>query len=121
MKTEQHQQDTVAKTTAIALHAVAKHCLDQRLPAPRAIRRPRPGERAVRVDLFVEEHEAWVQATGADYLSTTTIGEARRSVSVRWTGRVPCPVGDVEVELRIVQRIADAPSTGLRLVPGGAA
>jgi hypothetical protein len=114
------QDTTVAKTTPIAMHAVAKFALDRRLPAPQAIRRPRVGDRAIRVDLFVGEHEAWVEAAGADYLSTQTIGEHGRSVAVRWTGQVPSPIGDVEVELRIVQRI-DMPSRPLTLVPSGGA
>jgi hypothetical protein len=104
------------------MHAVAKYALDHRLPAPRAIRRPRLGDRAVRVDLFVGDHEPWVEVLGADYLSTQTIGVHARSVAVRWTGSVPSPVGDVAVELRIVQRIVDQePARSLSLVPGGAA
>lgn len=119
-ETTSTSSDTVTKTTPLAMHAVAKYALDQRLPAPQAIRRPRVGQRAVRVDLFVGEHEEWVQALDAEYLSTTTIGEHGRSVAVRWTGFVPSPVGNVEVELRIVQRVSDEPSR-LTLVPGGAA
>lgn len=114
-------QDTVALTTPYALHAVAKHGLDRRLPAPQAIRRPRVGERTVRVSLFVEDHEAWVEATDADYLSTETVGAHGRSVVVRWAGRVPTAVGDVAVELQIVQRVGEIPARPLRLVPGGAA
>lgn len=114
-------QDTVAKTTAYAMHAVAKHALDRRLPAARAIRRPRVGDRAVRVDLFADDLEAWVQTTGADYLSTQTIGEHSRSVAVRFAGSVPSPVGEVRVELRIVQRVGLDSPRPLTLVPGGAA
>lgn len=114
-------QDTVAKTTAYAMHAVAAHGLDRRLPAPRAIRRPRVGERTVRVDLFVDDLEAWVQATGAEYLSTQPIGEHCRSVAVRFGGLVPSPVGEVRVELRIVQRVGLESLRPLTLVPDGAA
>lgn len=120
METSSIMQDAVAKTTALAMHAVAKHGLDHRLPAPQAIRRPWVGDRAVRVDLFVGEHEAWVESTAADYLSTQTIGVHGRSVAVRWVGRVPSAVGDVAVELRIVQRI-DPLVRPLTLVPGGVA
>lgn len=121
METDSNKQDTINRTTALAMHAVAKYALDRRLPAPRAIRRPRVGDRAVRVDLFVGEHEAWVDATGADYLSTQTIGVHARSVAVKWTGRVPSPIGDVAVELRIVQRVAFDSVRPLSLVPGGVA
>lgn len=114
-------QDTVGKTVGIAMHAVAKHGLDHRLPAPQAIRRPRVGERTVRVDLLVDDHEAWVQATDADYLSTQTIGAHGRSVAVRFAGRVPSPIGDVEVELRIVQRVVDAAPALTLVFSGGAA
>jgi hypothetical protein len=51
------KQDTINRTISLAMHAVAKYALEHRLPAPRAIRRPRLGDRAVRVDLFVGEHE----------------------------------------------------------------
>lgn len=121
MSTSSTKQDTVVRTTPIAMHAVAKHGLDQRLPAPQAIRRPKVGARAVRVSLFVDDLEAWVQATDAEYLSTETIGEHRRSVVVRFAGHVPSPIGDVEVELQIVQRISDSPARPLTLIPGGAA
>jgi hypothetical protein len=114
-------QDTVARTTPIAMHAVAKHGLDHRLPAPQAIRRPKVGGRAVRVTLFADDLEPWIHATSADYLSPATIGAHGRSVVVRFTGRVPSPIGDVQVELQIVQRIADAPARPLTLIPGGAA
>jgi hypothetical protein len=116
------KQDTINRTISLAMHAVAKYALEHRLPAPRAIRRPRLGDRAVRVDLFVGEHEEWVDAIGADYLSTTTIGVHARSVQVTWAGRVPSPIGEVAVELRIVQRVVDQePVRPLSLVPGGAA
>jgi len=120
MQTTGNKQDTINRTTSLAMHAVAKYALDRRLPAPRAIRRPRLGDRAVRVDLFVGEHEAWVDALEAEYLSTETIGMHARSVAVRWTGQVPSPVGFVAVELRIVQQLVDS-ARPLSLVPGGAA
>jgi hypothetical protein len=122
MQTTSNKQDAINRTTALALHAVTRYALDHRLPAPQAIRRPRIGDRAVRVDLYVGEHDAWVDALDAEYLSTQTIGEARRSVAVKWGGQVPSPIGFVAVELRIVQHISDryaGQTPQLALVPSG--
>lgn len=109
------------KTAGLALAAVAQFMLDQRLPSPLAIRRPRHAGavQAVRVDLAVDDLEAWVQATAGAYESTKTIeANAPRSVIVTFAGRVSSPIGEVPVVLRIVQRL-DADR--LQLVSGGAA
>jgi hypothetical protein len=117
METSSTKQDTVAKTIALAMHAVAAYMLDQQLPAPRAIRRPRPRGHQLRIDLFAADLEAWVQATGADYMGTET---RNRFVTVTFVGRVPSPLGDVAVELRIAQSHGVAPRS-LHLVPAGGA
>lgn len=118
MDSSSTKQDTVAKVTGLAMTAVAAFMVEQKLPGPMAIRRPRPnGGRAIRVGLHVDDLEAWVEATSAEYVSTTTHGQpGRRSVIVKFLGKVPSPIGDVAVELYIGQRVHL-----LEVVRGGAA
>lgn len=118
METSSTKQDTAAKVTGLAMTAVAAFMVEQKLPGPIAIRRPRPnGGRAIRVALHVDDLETWVEALGAEYESTTTHGEpGHRTVIVKFAGKVPAPIGDVAVELYIRQRVHL-----LELVTGGAA
>lgn len=115
-------QDTVAKTAPLAMYAVAQHMIDRRLPSPRAIRAPRPGveDARIRIDVYTDDLESWVQATAAAYLSSETrvAQDGARVVIVRFVGRVPSAIGDVAVVIRIAQRV-HTPS--LELVPGGVA
>lgn len=112
---ESTQRDTVAARTApIAMHAVAQLMLDRRLPAPMAIHGPRrckSAEKALRIDLYSGDIEAWVEATDADYESTVPGEDAGGEVCVlvTWRGTVASPVGVVAVVLRIVQRTSSRP------------
>lgn len=124
METSTTKQDTVAKTAGLAMYAVAQHMLDQRLPSPIAIRGPRrcPGaDRAVQVDVYVADLDAWIDATDATYLRTqTTTIDGERFALVTHEGRVQSAVGDVSVLIRIAQHV-DPPARQLVSLPGGVA
>jgi hypothetical protein len=119
METKQHQQDTVTATVPIARKAIREFILEQRLPRPIGVRRPRPSTPGIPIDVSVEDIDSWVEATAAEYLGAEALNhEGLRYARTSWVGRVPSPVGDVAVVLRIVQRIG-LPS--LTMVPGGGA
>jgi hypothetical protein len=118
------KQDTITKTTGLALALVAQFMLDQRLPSPIALRRPRhvrtsdPHAAAIRVDVHEADWDTWLDAIGSDpgtdYVGTETHRDRHgRFVIVSAAGRVPSPIGEVAVLLRTSQR--------LELLQGGAA
>lgn len=110
------KQDMVAKTTVLAHTAIREFILERRVPRPQGIRRARNG--AVPIDLSVVDHEVWVDATDAKYVGTENLNHAGQIYArVAWAGRVPSPIGDVAVVLRIVQRVGE---TAL-VATGGAA
>lgn len=120
METSSTKQDTVAQTVVIARQAIREFVLEQQLPRPIGIRRPRrSGHTGIPVDVSAADVDAWIEATDAEYLSTETLNhEGQRYARVSWAGHVPSAIGDVAVVVRIVQRTGQ-PS--LALVPGGAA
>ena len=112
---------TTTKVTPIAMYAVAGFMLEQRLPAPMRISGPSHcvhSEKAVRLDVYVDDSETWCEATDAEYVDTktgTVDGDTFTLVTFR--GKVPAAVGDVAVLIRIAQRV-DNPRPALALVGG---
>lgn len=113
---------TAEKVTPLALYAVADFMLERRLPAPIALRGPATcphAVKAVTIDVYASDVDAWTAATGAEYVDTRTARvDGERFALVTWTGSVPSPLGDVAVRIRIAQRVDD-PRPQLALVGGG--
>jgi hypothetical protein len=113
--------DTVAKTTTLAMYAVAQHMLDRRLPAPFSIAMPvrcaRHGHpQRIKIGIPSADITEWLDSV----LVVTERTEPALIDGIRWIREeydvlVPSPVGDVAATIALVRQ-AD-----LELLPGGAA
>lgn len=115
--------NTVAKTTPIAMYAVARHMLNHELPAPLSIdgpgiceddsHDPRLPKRRVIVTVTTLELTAWLDSIVVDDEHSRLIhidGRPRHEV-VTFEGRIGMELGDVAVAvkcLQLVPRVAHA-------------
>lgn len=114
--------DTVTKTAGLAMHAVAQHMLDHRLPAPFSIampiRCPNHGHpQRIKIGISSTDITEWLDSV---LVVAERTEPARLVDGVRWVREeydvlVPSPVGDVAATIALVRH------SDLELLPGGAA
>jgi hypothetical protein len=107
MKGSTPKEDTVTKTVGLVRTALAGFVLEQGLPRPIGVRRPRrSAPDAIFVDVCSTDVDLWIAATKAEYLGTEVLNhESNRFARVSYRGHVPTAIGGITVVIRITQRV----------------